>query len=172
MILLVFLAGYYWVDPFQTNVSFLKPLKTTENLWFSEGIKIEHWLEMGCLIRSEKFQLFSIILTVPKVKKISSVSQPQWQTSSQPPIYKKILFFFFFGRISNIFWFTLIFGNLAGVKIKFSFLLFFGSEKYCQEKTSFCVKYCHQNMYQGFAHWTRDLLQIPLLLIRVFKRIN
>ena len=95
LILLVFLAGYYWVDPFQTNVSFLKPLKTTENLWFSEGIKIEHWLEMGCLIRSEKFQLFSIILTVPKVKKISSVSQPQWQTSSQPPIYKKVLFFFF-----------------------------------------------------------------------------
>ena len=34
----------------QTIVSFLYPLKTSENLWFSyvfRGIEMEHWREIG-----------------------------------------------------------------------------------------------------------------------------
>ena len=40
-----------WViNPFQANVPFLYPMKTSENFWFSDvfvGIEREHWPEMG-----------------------------------------------------------------------------------------------------------------------------
>ena len=38
------------VDPFHFNVLFLYPLKTSENLWFSDvfrGIETGHWRKMG-----------------------------------------------------------------------------------------------------------------------------
>ena len=39
------------VNPFPTNVLLLYPLKTSENLQFSNvlrgGIEVEHWLKMG-----------------------------------------------------------------------------------------------------------------------------
>ena len=37
-------------NPFQANVLFLYPLKTLEDLWFSDflgGIEMEHWIEIG-----------------------------------------------------------------------------------------------------------------------------
>ena len=34
-------------NPFLANVPILYPLKTPENLWFSGGIKWEHWPETG-----------------------------------------------------------------------------------------------------------------------------
>ena len=33
-------------NPFSTNVLFLYPLKTSENLRFSGGIEVEHWLKI------------------------------------------------------------------------------------------------------------------------------
>ena len=35
------------INPFQTNVPFLYPLRTSENLRFHGGMGVEHWLEMG-----------------------------------------------------------------------------------------------------------------------------
>ena len=47
----IFLAIFF--NPFQANVPFLYPLKTSDNLWFSDvfrgggGIEKKHWHEMG-----------------------------------------------------------------------------------------------------------------------------
>ena len=35
------------INSFLANIPILYPLKTPENLWFSGGIKCEHWPEMG-----------------------------------------------------------------------------------------------------------------------------
>ena len=39
-----------FINPFQANVPFLYPLKTSENLTFSGGIEREHWPEMGLAV--------------------------------------------------------------------------------------------------------------------------
>ena len=42
---------HVYINPFQANTPFLYPLKTSENLWFSDVfrgyIRMEHWPEMG-----------------------------------------------------------------------------------------------------------------------------
>ena len=39
------IIGQKWVNPFQTNVPFLYPLKTFGFLTFSGGLEIGHWRE-------------------------------------------------------------------------------------------------------------------------------
>ena len=53
LVLLLLISYFYsesyfsYINSFSTNVPLLYPLKTSENLRFSGGIEVEHWLKMG-----------------------------------------------------------------------------------------------------------------------------
>ena len=61
----IFLAIFF--NPFQANVPFLYPLKTSDNLWFSDvfrgGIEKNYWHEMGQSIfpAISKFSIFQLV---------------------------------------------------------------------------------------------------------------